>query len=69
MTFQSNHFQVETSLNKRRGRPSLANKQQFRNVAIPLEVYHKIRELAAAEDRTIARQLKKVIERAYDAKD
>ncbi len=66
MTLQSQSFQAETSLKKQRGRPRVANKKQFRNVAIPLETYHKIKELALQEDRTIARQVKKVIEQAYE---
>jgi|TARA_E500000305_G_scaffold7036_1_gene5254 hypothetical protein len=49
------------------GRPSKNGKQmQFRTVAIPLEVYDKILDLAEEEQRSIARQLAIVITKAHD---
>lgn len=53
---------------KRVGRPRAAQKRKFRNVAIPSEVHGKIRDLAWMENRTIARQLKTLIEQAYAEK-
>ena len=50
---------------KRRGRPPVECKKEFRNVAVPLEVHQKIKELAELEDRTIAKQLKTLIESAH----
>ena len=38
---------------------------QFRTVAGPEEVYKKIKELAASEERTIARQLGILIKTAH----
>ena len=38
---------------------------QFRTVAVPEEVYKKIKELAASEERTIARQLGILIKTAH----
>ena len=40
-------------------------RKQFRTVAVPEEVYKKIKELAASEERTIARQLGILIKTAY----
>ena len=48
------------------GRPSKKVEQlQFRTVAVPEEVYKKIKELAASEERTIARQLGILIKTAH----
>jgi hypothetical protein len=47
-------------------------KAQFRTVAVPLETYEKLRHMAELEDRSIARQLKVVLERyqdVYEPKD
>lgn len=44
-------------------------KAQFRTVAVPLETYEKLRDMAKKEDRSIARQLKVVLERYQDAVD
>ena len=38
-------------------------KAQFKTVAVPLETYERLREMADQEDRSIARQLKVVVER------
>ena len=40
---------------------------QFKTVAVPLETYEKLRDMAEKEDRSIARQLKVVLERYQDA--
>ena len=53
---------------KRVGRPRVAQKRKFINVAIPTEVHGQIRDLAWMENRTIARQLKTLIENAYAEK-
>jgi len=53
---------------KRRGRPRVEQKQRFVNVAIPADVHGKIKDLAFMENRTIARQLKTLIEQAHTAK-
>ena len=50
------------------GRPRVAQKRKFINVAIPTEVHGQIRDLAWMENRTIARQLKTLIENAYAEK-
>ena len=50
---------------KKRGRPTVECKKEFRNVAVPFEVHHMIKELAELEDRTIAKQLKTLIESAH----
>lgn len=42
-------------------------KAQFKTVAVPLETYEKLRQMAELEDRSIARQLKVVLERYQDA--
>ena len=42
-------------------------KAQFRTVAVPVETYEKLRHMAELEDRSIARQLKVVLERYQDA--
>ena len=48
------------------GRPRKDGKElQFRTVAVPLEIYYKIEEIARHEDRSIARQLARVIEKAH----
>ena len=49
----------------KRGRPPVDEKATFRNVAVPIEVYEMIRELAKMEDRTIARQLAVLIKTAH----
>ena len=53
---------------KRVGRPRVAQKRKFINVAIPTEVHGQIKDLAWMENRTIARQLKTLIERAHAEK-
>ena len=37
----------------------------FRNVAVPIEVYEKLRELAVNDDRSLARQLAYLIKEAH----
>jgi len=49
----------------KRGRPPVDEKATFRNVAVPMEIYEMIRELAKMEDRTIARQLAVLIKTAH----
>lgn len=51
---------------KKRGRPKVEEPMKFRTVAVPMDVYHMIRELSRREDRTIARQLAALIRSAYD---
>jgi len=41
-------------------------KQVFRNVAVPLEVYDMLDELARSDQRSKARQLSVLIKRAND---
>lgn len=53
---------------KRRGRPKADNPVTFRNVAVPLDVHHMIKELADMEERTIARQLAVMIRREHEQK-
>ena len=55
----------------KRGRPPKEEdeKATFRNVAVPIEVYEMIRELAGMEDRTIARQLAVIIKQTYFARN
>ena len=49
-----------------RGRPSKnGNQLKFRTVAVPLEVYELINEMAAFEERSIARQLSVLIKREF----
>ena len=49
-----------------KGRPSKAGKElQFKTVAVPLEVYAKINDMADKEQRSIARQLAVIINKAY----
>lgn len=38
---------------------------QFRNVAVPLEVYEMLRSLAIVDDRSLARELAYLIKEAY----
>lgn len=38
---------------------------QFRNVAVPIDVYDKLRELAVNDDRSLARQLAYLIKEAH----
>ena len=38
---------------------------QFRNVAVPLDVYEMLRELAKLDDRSIARELAYLIKEAH----
>lgn len=49
-----------------RGRPKVENKAMFRSVGVPMEIYDMIKDLAKAEDRTIARQLAVVIKHAHE---
>lgn len=37
----------------------------FRNVAVPLDVYDMLRELAIVDDRSLARELSYLIKEAY----
>jgi len=49
-----------------KGRPSRKGRElQFKTVAVPLEVYEKITTIAEAEQRSIARQLAVIINKAY----
>jgi hypothetical protein len=49
-----------------KGRPSKAGKElQFKTVAVPLEVYAKINDMADKEQRSIARQLAVIINKAH----
>lgn len=41
------------------------NDTQFRNVAVPIEVYEMLRELAKADDRSLARELAYLIKEAH----
>ena len=50
----------------KRGRPRAETPKKFRNVAVPLETHPKIKALADAEGRTIAKQLRQIIEASYD---
>lgn len=56
------------SFQPRRGRPPVQHKKEFRNVAIPLETHPKIKALAEAEGRTIAKQLQFLIDQSYTQK-
>jgi len=38
----------------RRGRPRVEEKAKFRNVAVPMEIYDMIRDVAKKDERTIA---------------
>jgi hypothetical protein len=38
---------------------------QFRNVAVPIEVYRLLRELAQVDDRSLARELAYLIKEAH----
>lgn len=38
---------------------------QFRNVAVPIEVYDMLREMAKVDDRSIARELAYLIKEAH----
>jgi predicted CopG family antitoxin len=38
-------------------------KAQFKTVAVPLDTYNKLKSMASEEDRSIARQLKVILER------
>jgi|TARA_Y100001937_G_scaffold127307_1_gene199142 hypothetical protein len=50
-----------------KGRPSKNGKElQFKTVAVPLEVYAKINDMADKEQRSIARQLAVIINRAHE---
>jgi|TARA_R110000772_G_scaffold153662_1_gene264643 D-serine deaminase-like pyridoxal phosphate-dependent protein len=44
---------------------SKETRQEFRNVALMLDTHGRIKEIADAEQRTIARQLKIIIEREH----
>ena len=61
-----NSQQVKNRTN--RGRPTVEIKKQFRNVAVPLETHPKIKALAEAEGRTIAKQLQLLIDNGYEQK-
>ena len=52
----------------KRGRPRAETPKKFRNVAVPLETHPKIKALADAEGRTIAKQLQQIIDASYDKK-
>ena len=50
-----------------KGRPSKNGKElQFKTVAVPLEVYAKINDMADKEQSSIARQLAVIINRAHE---
>ena len=50
-----------------KGRPSKNGKElQFKTVAVPLEVYAKINDMADKEQRSIASQLAVIINRAHE---
>jgi hypothetical protein len=51
-----------------RGRPRVEEKAKFRNVAVPMEIYDMIRDVAKEDDRTIARQLAVLIKEAHEAR-
>ena len=42
-----------------------AKEIQFRTVAVPIDVYEKLRELAVNDDRSLARQLAYLIKEAH----
>lgn len=42
-----------------------AKEIQFRTVAVPIDVYDKLRELADFDDRSLARELAYLIKEAY----
>jgi len=63
-----NSYIPQKEVAKRVGRPRVDCKKQFRNVAVPIEVHHKIKKLAEIENRTIAQQLKTLIEQAHAKK-
>ena len=42
-----------------------AKEIQFRNVAVPIDVYDKLRELADFDDRSLARELAFLIKEAH----
>lgn len=42
-------------------------KAQFKTVAVPLDTYNKLKSMAQSEDRSIARQLKVILERYQEA--
>jgi hypothetical protein len=50
------------------GRPKVEEKAKFRNVAVPLETYEMLREVADREERTMARQIGVLIRKAYEEK-
>jgi len=52
----------------RRGRPRVEEKAKFRNVAVPMEIYDMIRDVAKKDERTIARQLAVLIKQDYEKK-
>ena len=51
-----------------RGRPRVEEKAKFRNVAVPMEIYDMIRDVAKKDDRTIARQLAVLIKEAHEVR-
>jgi len=56
---------VHTS-NKRDKRPMANDKLKFRNVGLLLEDHDLLRKIAAAEQRTMARQLSVIIREAHE---
>lgn len=46
-----------------------ADKAKFRTVAVPLQTYLKIKEMAEREERSIARQLSVIVGRIYESND
>ena len=52
----------------RRGRPRVEEKAKFRNVAVPMEIYDMIRDVAKKDERTIARQLAVLIKQDHEKK-
>ena len=59
---------LSNGTSKKRGRPRVEVKKQFRNVAVPRETYAKIINLAELDGRSIARQLQFLIEQSYKQK-
>lgn len=43
----------------------MQSKPGYKNVAVPEEVYHMIKELAVLEERSIARELSSLIREAH----
>ena len=49
-----------------KGRPARKGKElKFKTVAVPEEIYSKIQDISKWEERTIARQLGRIIEKTW----